>query len=1032
MGTHYNAFISYRHHPDDIRVASEIHRSLEHFKVPKAIAKKTKGISRLFRDKEELPITSNLTQDITTALENSDYLIVICSVHTKESVWVQREIDLFLKTHDRSRVLTVLASGEPYDVIPEIILHDDVPDPATGELKRVVYEPLSCDWRLPRRQARREELPRLAAALLGCSYDDLRQRQRQYRTRRLIAVFSAALTVSVCLSAYFLYTSITIRKANERIQEANIQIKANYDNALRSQSQYLASAAQARLDAGDRLAAIALSMAALPSQENVRPYVPEAELVLSNALNLYKKETDVEAIASFSPGDSIVIQEFRVTDDGAILYILDNRGIITAWDANTAEKLGTITRNGESIYQILTTAENNLLLIAEDTDAVRCTSLFCFRPDGTLVWKKENCTEMALLDSRDSVIAMEQSSLLLLDAADGEQLRTAIPLPAAENGKERIGFLQETYPAQWPISIKYKESYFTGPDDLYNRAEDIAMVDLNTGTVSWLEGGSSYISLAYTSSDGRLYTESSDTTNENIGYVYNMRLTSPCQSVIRCYDIQDMRFMWETEITSYTYTGYLTLEQIPGRKQLLCASGNAFYILDSETGEVAARCEAGSNILYAAADENTATAVLEDGYLCLYYYDPNCCDEIHYFDGNLKQADICGGGWGLKMDGTQVTLYASSKNDPLWETALQQKARTVVLDSYTSGNHIALTYYDDFGETHVCMLSPEDHRLLWDRNADGAQVMGFLADGSKLILAEEDSLCIAVDVLSGKASSMEFPLSKKQAGNLKYSAKMVQGCLYWINHGTQEIELICWDLNTQKASAYPFAAYTEVWPDFELVGVCQRSVWIRADDGRLLELDRNTGESVLLGDAFPEKTFVAAQEDGKTAAICAGNEILLTGPDSASAVRIQLDAANVVSAYFQGDQLLIICDDGFLHRYGSNGAELSRTELALYAATSFKTVDSETVSWYPINHSKMLVQIDGIGTVIDCGSWEPIACIPEFVGYSQADDCVLCETRNGVAAFPVYDTQNLLEIAGKQLKGYQLTPEQKADYGIES
>ena len=80
----------------------------------------------------------------------------------------------------------------------------------------------------------------------------------------------------------------------------------------------------------------------------------------------------------------------------------------------------------------------------------------------------------------------------------------------------------------------------------------------------------------------------------------------------------------------------------------------------------------------------------------------------------------------------------------------------------------------------------------------------------------------------------------------------------------------------------------------------------------------------------------------------------------------------------------------------------------------------------------MLVQIDGIGTVIDCDSWKPIACIPEFVGYSQADDCVLCETRNGVAAFPVYDTQDLLEIAGKQLKGYQLTPEQKADYGIES
>ena len=125
MDIHYNAFISYRHHPDDIKVAADIHRSLERFRVPKSLRKATKGITRLFRDKEELPITSNLTDDISSALRNSDFLIVICSVHTKESVWVQREIELFLSTHPRNRVLTVLASGEPYDVIPEILLSEE-------------------------------------------------------------------------------------------------------------------------------------------------------------------------------------------------------------------------------------------------------------------------------------------------------------------------------------------------------------------------------------------------------------------------------------------------------------------------------------------------------------------------------------------------------------------------------------------------------------------------------------------------------------------------------------------------------------------------------------------------------------------------------------------------------------------------------------------------------------------------------------------------------------------------------------------
>lgn len=169
MSIHYNAFISYRHHPDDIRVASEIHRSLERFHVPRSIRKKYGKIERLFRDKEELPITSDLNDDIDSALYNSDYLIVICSVHTKESIWVQREIELFLKTHPRNKVLTVLASGEPYDVIPDILLHEDVADPVTGETRRIDIEPLSCDWRGNRRKARQEELPRLAAPLLGCA-----------------------------------------------------------------------------------------------------------------------------------------------------------------------------------------------------------------------------------------------------------------------------------------------------------------------------------------------------------------------------------------------------------------------------------------------------------------------------------------------------------------------------------------------------------------------------------------------------------------------------------------------------------------------------------------------------------------------------------------------------------------------------------------------------------------------------------------------------------------------------------------------
>ena len=76
MDIHFNAFISYRHHPEDIKVAEQIHKGLERYKIPRAIKKRAGGKMRLFRDKEELPISSNLTDDITRALHNSDFLII--------------------------------------------------------------------------------------------------------------------------------------------------------------------------------------------------------------------------------------------------------------------------------------------------------------------------------------------------------------------------------------------------------------------------------------------------------------------------------------------------------------------------------------------------------------------------------------------------------------------------------------------------------------------------------------------------------------------------------------------------------------------------------------------------------------------------------------------------------------------------------------------------------------------------------------------------------------------------------------------
>ncbi len=93
----YKAFISYRHDTEDIKVAEHLHNAIERYHIPKSIRNTIgfDGNMDIFRDKYDLPVTDSLNDTIAAALRESEYLIVICSTHLKESVWVEKEIDLF-------------------------------------------------------------------------------------------------------------------------------------------------------------------------------------------------------------------------------------------------------------------------------------------------------------------------------------------------------------------------------------------------------------------------------------------------------------------------------------------------------------------------------------------------------------------------------------------------------------------------------------------------------------------------------------------------------------------------------------------------------------------------------------------------------------------------------------------------------------------------------------------------------------------------------------------------------------------------
>src|SRR5689334_6418616 len=120
----YAAFISYRHAEADRRWAKWLHKALETYRVPRSLVRQRGVPARLgkcFRDEEELPVSSDLSNEIDKALVASRFLIVVCSPRTPASQWVNREVERFRELGRGDRILALLIEGEPGEAFPKAL-----------------------------------------------------------------------------------------------------------------------------------------------------------------------------------------------------------------------------------------------------------------------------------------------------------------------------------------------------------------------------------------------------------------------------------------------------------------------------------------------------------------------------------------------------------------------------------------------------------------------------------------------------------------------------------------------------------------------------------------------------------------------------------------------------------------------------------------------------------------------------------------------------------------------------------------------
>ena len=431
----YDAFISYRHVHPDMEIAQDIQRLIEAFVVSKAVPAVPKRRDFLvFRDRDELA-SGELGEAIENALENSAFLIVVCSRRTPLSPWCRREVEYFREVRDPSNIIAVLLEGEPEESFPpelrdvrklvrtpggavqerrdEFLAADVRPDRVRAE-GFPGYEEVERDPRalraLRRKSAallKRTEINRIMATILGVSYGDITQRQRERKMRRAMALVSV---VALVLGVFA--TTVTAMWVKSMRSEE----KANERNAAITMS--LATKAIAD---GDRLLGILYSRAAMSAADrSMGSYSRLQGEYYSNlsAATLYEDYTPTLEIKTDSG-----VPSFGQSASGGELVTAGRDASLTVWNARNGTPVRSIrlpskptkvgsARDGSSFYAL--TENNDLHLVSSGGGRIRTVRTgVAGQVANLVVWK-----DHAILDVGDGA----SEKVVGVDLAAGRRL----------------------------------------------------------------------------------------------------------------------------------------------------------------------------------------------------------------------------------------------------------------------------------------------------------------------------------------------------------------------------------------------------------------------------------------------------------------------------------------------------------------------------------------------------------------------------------------------------------------------------------
>ena len=376
----YDAFISYSHAADG-RLAPALQRGMQRMAKPWFRLRSL----RVFRDESALSANPHLWESIETALDDSEWFVLLASPESAESVWVDRELRYWLSNAGSDRLLVVVTGGIwTWDQASKSLTGDAVPQAlreSTGD------EPRHVDLRWahsdtdfdPHNASFRDAVADVCAPIHGVPKDDLESEDvRLYRRSRRVARGGAAAMATLLLLT-LIFGAETLKErnvANHQALDATVQEAVAESQALSTKQPdvalLLASAATKLIDDPE-------TQSALINSVNQSPHLIRM-FRASGAVRTGALSPDGKSMAIIS--DQGVLQVGPTPDPakGSSVMIKDGKAVNRIEFSPDGRYLATLGVDGT--VQIVDSHGHSVSGLLRDPSSTQPISAAAFSPDG--------------------------------------------------------------------------------------------------------------------------------------------------------------------------------------------------------------------------------------------------------------------------------------------------------------------------------------------------------------------------------------------------------------------------------------------------------------------------------------------------------------------------------------------------------------------------------------------------------------------------------------------------------------------------